>query len=212
MKRSDRKKQQKALKRRKRIRKERAPKPISPRQYLHHARNYPIEGCWTQKGWEQSGLAVVVVARRQPNGNIAFGCYLVDYYCLGIKDAYCNADIPPGIFHRQYLPKMLSGSPVEISPALAHELIYGSIEYAARFGFRPHRDFDLARHILDTPETHPRSGTVEFGKNGKPFYISGPYDNPDPIIRQLIRTAGEGNFNFLIPINGLPFDDWGEEW
>lgn len=106
-------------------------------------------------------------------------------------------------------PKMLPDKPIEIPPALAHEIIYGSIEYAARFGFRPHRDFDLARRILDLPDTHPRSGEVEFGKDGKPFYMSGPYDNPDAIIRQLTRTAGEGNF--MMRLDG-PLGEWDEGW
>ncbi len=215
MKKGDKKKQQKALKQRARVKavrqRERTPKSMSPHQHIRQARNYPIEGCWTQRGWDEGGMAVIVVARRQPDRNIAFGCYLVDYYCLGVKDAYCNANIPPREFRRRYLPKMLPGKPLEIPPALAHEIIYGSIEYAARFGFRPHKDFGLAQRILDGPQAHPRSGKVEFGKDGKPFYISGPYDNPDAIIRQLTRTAGEGNFNFLMQLNELP-DEWDIEW
>jgi hypothetical protein len=31
--------------------------------------------------------------------------------------------------------------PEEYSPEFAHELIYGAIEYAARYGFQPHPDF-----------------------------------------------------------------------
>ena len=96
---------------------------------------------------------------------------------------------------------------MSISPVLAHEIVYGGIEYAAQFGFRPHRDFKLSQRVLDPPEAHPRAGTVEFGKDGKPFYISGPYDNPDAIVRQLSRTAGEGNFHFLMRAAGLPLDE-----
>ncbi len=179
--------------------------------HIRHARNYPIEGCWVQKDWQSGdgGLAVVVIARRQPNGNLVFGNYLVDVFCLGLKDTYCNADIPAGEFRHDALPQMYrsAGPPISISPALAHEIIYGGIEYAAKFGFRPQRDFKDSQYVLDPPEAHSRSGNVEFGKDGKPFFISGPHDNAEAIVRQLMRTAGEGNFNYLMML-GEPPDDF----
>jgi hypothetical protein len=182
---------------------------ISPLIHVRQARNYPIEGCWIRKDWKESGLAVVVLARRQPNGNIVFGNYMVDYYCLGLKNTYCNADVLPGEFRREQLPEMFQGTAaLDISPALAHELIYGAIEYAAQFGFKPQRDFRDSQWILDPPDKYPRSGTIEFGKDGKPFFISGPHDNVDKIIRQLTRTAGEGNFDYLAMIGPSPSDDF----
>jgi hypothetical protein len=39
---------------------------------------------------------------------------------------------------------------------------------------------------------------IEFGKDGEPFYINGPYDNPEAIIAKLQETVGEGNFKYLI--------------
>ena len=90
---------------------------------------------------------------------------------------------------------------------LAHELIWGGIEYAARYGFRPDPDFKLAQLVVDPPEAHPRTGAVTFGKDGKPFYVSGPYDNVDAIMNQLLRTAGPDNFGFLADI-GSPLDEF----
>ena len=119
---------------------------------IRQARKYPLEGCWVQSGWQEAGLAVVVVARRQPNGLLVFGNYLVDYYCLGVKSAFARADVTPSIFYER-LPELLSGeTPTPIAPALAHELIYGSLEYAAGYGFRPDPDFALAQLVLDPPE------------------------------------------------------------
>jgi Calcium binding len=214
MKKGDKKKQQKALKKRterKQARKqENLLQALSPLRYVRQASRYPIEGCWAQQGWDQNGLAVVVIARRQPNGNIVFGNYLVDYYCLGVKDTYFNADIPPGQFRNDALPTMYrtAGKPIKILPDLAHEIIYGGIEFAGRFGFRPHRDFAQSQSILDPPDAHPRTGKVTFGKDGKPFFVSGPYDNVDAVMRQLARTAGEGNYDFLTQIGGPSPDEW----
>ncbi len=211
MKKGEKKKQQKALKRRNESnsqrRTQRASVNPSPLFYIRQARHYPVEGCWIRRDWQESGLAVIVLARRQPNGNLLFGNYLVDYYCLGLKDTFFNADIPPGEFKQSLLPRMFQGEkPLEISLALAHEIIYGAIEYAARFGFKPQRDFRNSQFILDPVDAHPRSGQVEFGKDGKPLFINGPYDNVDRILQQLRNTAGDGNFDYLAML-GSPDDD-----
>ncbi len=217
MKKGDKKKQQKALKKRterEQVRKqENLQQALSPLRHIRQARSYPIEGCWVQQGWDEGGLAVVVIARRQPNGNLVFGNYLVDYYCLGVKDTYFNADIPRSEFQNDALPTMYraAGKPIKISPDLAHEIIYGSIEYAKQFDFRPHRDFAQSQPILDPPDAHPRTGKVKFGKDGKPFFISGPHDNVDAIMRQLARTAGEGNYHFLTQIGAPPPDEWEDD-
>lgn len=216
MKKGEKRKRQKALKKRTRKqqahRQTRAAKPAATAlAHVRQARNYPIEGCWIRPDWQEHGLAVIVIARRQPDGDIVFGNYLVDYYCLGLKDTYYNAGVSPGQFRRDYLPKMFPADPpVNISPALAHEIIYGGIEYAAKFGFRPHADFKLSLYILDPPDLHPRTGAVEFGHDGKPLYIEGPHDNTDAILRQLARTAGEGNFHYLMQISGPP-PGWDDE-
>ena len=218
MKKGDKKKQHKALKRRTQSKTarslQRAVSMIHPAlRHLNQARSYPIENCWVQEDWQESGLAVVCVARRQPDGNIVFGVYMVDCYCLGVKDAYFNVDILPSVFQREFLPKIFSsaGTPIDLSPDLAHEIVYGAVEYAKQFGFRPHADFKRAQLVLDPPEAHPRTGAVTFGKDGKPFYVSGPHDNVDAIMRQLARATGEGNFHFMTRLEELPEDLFEEE-
>ncbi len=176
-----------------------------PRYYLEHAREYPILGCWLHAEWEKQGITPVVVARQQSPEKVIFAVCMVDLYCLGVKEAYTNADFPKSKFERN-LPQMCSGKPLECSVELAHEIIYGGLEYAQRYGFSPHPDFtrQMADRVLDPPEAHPRTHNVEFGKDGKPFFIAGPYDDEykiEQIIATLRRTAGEGNYHFLFPLN-----------
>jgi hypothetical protein len=54
--------------------------------------------------------------------------------------------------------------------------------------------------VLDPSEDWPQKHNLTFGKDGKPLYVSGPEDNVDRIMAKLHRTAGEGNFDFLIGI------------
>src|SRR5205814_10549883 len=86
------------------------------------------------------------------------------------------------------------GDPLEAPIDLAREVVLGSVEYARSLGFDPHPDFAAAEGHLGS---WAGPGTITFGKDGKPLYISGPYDDPRPVIRTLERTVGRGNFEFL---------------
>jgi hypothetical protein len=190
-------------------------KPIKirgPRYYLQHAREYPILGCWVMEGWQEEGMTPVVIARQQEADKVIFTICLVDLYCLGIKDAYSDADISLRKFQSD-LPNVCGGTPEPCSIELAHEIIYGGIEYAERYGFKPHIDFtaQFCDQVLDPIETHPRANNVIFGKDGKPFFVSGPYDDErkiNSVINTLMRTAGEGNFDYLAGLDAPDsFDD-----
>jgi hypothetical protein len=191
-----------------------AVKLLDPEYYLQHAREYPILGCWIMEGWYEAGITPVIVAREQAPGKVIFASCMVDLTCLGIKDAYANADFSLAKFERE-LPKMCAFKPEKCSPELAHEVIYGAMEYAERYGFHPHPDFtaQMADLVLDPPDAHPRLDNVAFGKDGKPFYISGPYDNEytrQNIFNTLMRTAGEGNFDYIVGLGGMP-DEFDED-
>jgi len=169
---------------------------------LKNARDYPIYGCWIMADWQDEGISPVIVAREQEPGRVMFGVYMIDLYCLGIKDVFTRTDYSVGRFERE-LPKLCAGAPEKCTVELAHEVIYGGLEYAEKLGFQPHSDFkkQMADLILDPPDAHPRVDHVSFGKNGKPLYISGPYDSKQKIsfiIETLRRTCGEGNFDYLV--------------
>ncbi|MEP7198528.1 MAG: hypothetical protein ABI874_01810 [Chloroflexota bacterium] len=208
MKKSDQKKQRAALQKRARAKGRRAAAvlyPSSPTEfYIRHAREYPLVECLINSRWDEGGLTSITLARRQPNSNIVFGNYLVDYYCLGLKNTMCNADFTVTEYQTTIRNKAYQAfpdpRPVECPPDLAHEIIYGAIEYAARFGFKPQRDFRWSQYILEPADHFARVHNVQFGKDGKPFFINGPYDNAEAIVRQLERTAGPGNYDYLTMI------------
>jgi hypothetical protein len=184
----------------------------APQETLKNARQYPLIGCWTIQEWQESGIAPIIIARQQDERKILFANYLVDLYCLGIKDVLVETDYPRKRFERS-LPKFCMHEPEEISVELAHEIVYGALEFARQYGFEPHPDFTRlhADQVLDPPETHPRTHKVEFGQDGKPLYMSGPYDDEykiKRILQTLEQTAGEGNFHFVTGFGDVDlFDD-----
>lgn len=45
---------------------------------------------------------------------------------------------------------------------------------------------------------------VPLGLDGKPYFVSGPFDNVPKILAQLERAVGPGNFDFIAGIGAPP--------
>jgi len=91
--------------------------------------------------------------------------------------------------------------PAKCPVELAHQMIYASIDYAARFGFTPEKDYALTQYLLAPRGELDEPYKLTFGKNGKPFFVAGPYDNAERILKQLEKAAGPGNYDYLVPLD-----------
>jgi hypothetical protein len=150
------------------------------------------------------GLVTALVTRRRHPRRGATACvYLIDVYCLGVKNAMGPDNVNDQAL-RQLTNRVFSGyrsTPVPAPTELVSDLVLGAAEYAHKLGFAPHPDFHHARQHLG-PWTGPSA--ITFGRDGKPTYISGPNDDPDHVIRTLQRAVGSNAFNYTI---GLDLDD-----
>jgi hypothetical protein len=151
------------------------------------------------------GLAEVFVTRVENNRYLVCS-YLVDYWCLGVKNTFGPRKLDR-LKYESLLQKVSSrfGQDLrEITLEQAQAIILGAVDYAAGLGLKPHADFEKSQAHLGS--RLPQLPSVEFGRNGKPYYISGPYDNPDKIIATLRERVEEGNFDYLMGIG--PDLDW----
>lgn len=185
---------------------------LSAKSIIYNARNHPIYECLINASWKKQGLANILLSRQQPDGNIIFGCYLVDIFCLGLKNTFFNVNFSMSNYEGNLKVKIYQeqthvGCPVD----LAHQIIYGAIDYASELGFRPQKDFKLSKYILEEREKFGEITEVEFGKNGKPFYIASPDDDVNQIIRKLEKKLGPNNFKYLFPIDEIPEELMGED-
>jgi hypothetical protein len=146
-----------------------------------------------------SGLGLVIVTRSTGFNRFLFASYLVDYWCLGVKSC-----IPPrqlnGSRYREMLQYAYNGfleGYQTITLDQARAIIFGSVEYAASLGLKPDPDFEQAKAHLGASNHFQK---LQFGRNGKPFYFSGPYDDPDYIIDTLRKSVGDGNFGFTMAL------------
>lgn len=179
------------------------PMETTPEGYFKsgRARRLPIYECLINKGWEDNGFACVTVCRKHVNGNLSWSVFLVDTYCLGVKNCFYEFNEPASAYQEQ---KEVSKGGFDLQVCdylLAHNIIFGAIEFAEEFGFSPHKDFKVAQGILEEDDDNVEMIDLGFGKEGKPFYISGPNDDPakqDKVLATLRHTAGEDNFHFII--------------
>jgi hypothetical protein len=143
----------------------------------------------------------VVVARRERPYRVSAAGYLVDTYCLGVKDALgprsmSDSELPA--FLRRFFAAFGGDTvPLKVPLELARHLVWGAVDHARRLGFEPHPDFaPVTGHLGTWDET----SAITFGRDGVPYYVSGPHDNARAVIRTLTRTVGEGNFHYLAAV------------
>ena len=179
---------------------------LSGQAIIRRARTFPLFECLISSNWQKDdmGLIEILLARKQPDGDICFGVYLVDKLCLGLKNTFARAGIPRARYQNEAGSNIFrSGRPVTCPIELAHQMIYASIDYAAQFGFKPEKDFELTQYMLAPRGELEEPYDLTFGKNGKPFFVAGPYDNAERILKQLEKTAGPGNYDYLVPLDVL---------
>lgn len=150
----------------------------------------------------ERGLGIVLVSRQIPHRfqRYEVATYLVDYWCLGVKDA-----IPPRKLNQEKLDNFIEHCYEnfvdyrEISLEQAQGIVYGAVNYADSLGLSPHKDFEKGRKFLGEWSGKPE---LTFGREGKPYYFSGPYDNSQKIIKTLEEKVGRDNFDFTIVNEG----------
>lgn len=182
---------------------------LSPENYIRKkSRNLPISQCYINDDWKEGGLASICIVREHASGNISMCMYMVDIFCLGVKDTFFQYNISTYELE-EYLDRMRNDLDlISIPYDLAHNIIFAAEEFAEEYGIKPHKDFTLTtRFFLEEDDENIPLIEIECGRDGKPFYINNGYENKvreAQILNLLNKTAGEGNYHFTV--NG-DFDD-----
>jgi hypothetical protein len=181
--------------------------PISP---LEHA---ALAGCWISPAWSRdllvqsrdgwddvdlgpdgpAGLVLVLVARGDRTDRVSVAGYLVDTFCLGVKDTIGPArvarrDLP--MFVRRYFVAFRAPA-LRASIELAQHVVHGAVAFAAGLGFAPHPDFAAVRgHLGELSEPC----AITFGRQGRPLYVRGPHDDPIAVMKTLKAAVGSDGF------------------
>jgi hypothetical protein len=158
---------------------------------LAEAESWPIVDALVPETLWARGIGQLILTRRLPDGRLALGNFLVDVFCLGVKDAYWNI-ISEWDFDKLKHRLEEMGPLYPATPEQFAKLVFGAVDYAQAIGIPPHADFRHARLLLAGIDPSKCTDTFTFGKDGKPFYMNGPHDSPEKInvIMHKIRLAG----------------------
>ena len=177
---------------------------LSPRGLLRASGGWPLYECLLAEEWrEEHAITQILVARRSPSGQIAIGTFLVDLGCLGVKSAFGRLfdsrreyeELRNGMMSRQDM--------IKADVNLVAKIVREAIAYARELGFKPDPDYREAMFVLGDADPDACDVPIPLGgKDGKPFFFAGPYDNVDRIMAKLTRKLGPDGFHFIFPVRG----------
>jgi hypothetical protein len=161
------------------------------------AAHAPIQRCFLTESVFDIGMGTLVLARGATPHHIAFGSFLIDVFCLGIKDVMFES-VERDVFET-YMDATDAGSPmVSVDPSYARKLLRDLAAWSQSIGFAPHRDFAAVERIFGDASADASDAVFRFGRDGKPVYIPGPNDTTPLIqrrIEQLQKHLGDEGFD-----------------
>jgi hypothetical protein len=208
-----------------RLQQKRAKKAASRRKVLAHAHYSPPASINTRGQWIQglsspiydvcinenlfeSGMGTLVFCRRTAVMHHVVAMFLLDTYCLGVKNVVQSVMTPAQYSEiKPQLERSHGARFRPMAPSAARRLLEELVAWSRNLGFEPASEYASAVKILG--ETPPDTSDLSFafGDEGKPFYISGPKDSvakSKRIIEQLERKCGKDGFHCMVS----PLDDF----
>lgn len=165
----------------------------------------PVHECLVGEELFERGLGTVILSRLMPHGGIATSLFLLDVFCLGVKNAHFIVE-PHDAYDWRVEHVAAHETLIPITPEYARKLVEEAEAYARDLGFAPHPDYQLARQIFADIDAAACPTHFTFGKDGEPFYVMGPHDTPQRvqhILDTLTRRYGPQGFHYLMPVEGL---------
>lgn len=162
----------------------------------------PIYESRISKSISEFGMGTVILSRKIAPGYVSASFFMIDSFCLGVKNANFG-NFSSEQYHRIIENISQRETFVNAPPQCVRKLVEEAVNYAKDLGFRPHPDYQEAQKIFANIETESCSQVFEFGREGKPCYVAGPFDKAveiKRIIEKLRRKCGPGGFKVFLPM------------
>ena len=164
---------------------------------MRRAGRRPLLECRISRSWKEASFAQVLIARQGDFG-ITASLFLVDLGCLGVKDCVSIVDHGEDEY-RAFVEHVYEGDTLdECDPALAVKVVETGVAYASQLGFRPAGGYSRAREIFGDIDPDGCNETVPCGKDGRPSYVAGPFDDTERVLKTLEARLGADGFDFVV--------------
>ncbi len=138
---------------------------VASREWVYAA-TAPIHDVLVPNTLFELGIGNLIFSRKLPNGNFAVTAFLVDTFCLGVKDAFYA--IISSVKYEEYIRARLesgfAGRMQAQPPEYVRKLVEDAVAYARELGFDPHPDYKIARQIFGDVEAAACLVHFKFGR------------------------------------------------
>jgi hypothetical protein len=173
----------------------------------------PLHACLVQDSVFQSGVGMVFLSRKTGARDVALGGFLVDAYCLGVKDAMYR-ELDEGEME-ELLDEVATTAPfTPVDPPYARKLLREAATYAQSLGLPPHADYVMVEPLFGDVAADACDVEFQFGHEGRPLYVPGPTESATQIRRRidrLRRRLGDDGFDFSLPEEAFDTPDEPED-
>jgi hypothetical protein len=165
-----------------------------------------IAKCWITDTLHTTGIGDVIITRRLSN-KVLMVAFVVDIYCLGVKNALMREDETDD--HDAILASLAQMSECtlqRVEPAYAKKLVLDAVAYANRLGIKPYSGYEKLKEIFADVDSNRCHEQFTFGKDGKPLLVPGPNDTPRQInewLTALRAHCGIDEFHYLLELGML---------
>lgn len=151
---------------------------------------FPVVECRINSSWKTDGISPVIVVREVSPTQYVFISYLIDMWCLGLKDTMIKLGASKWDLEAIY---RRGRDMVPISYQDARSMILGGIDFARKLDIPPHASWKGMPSSFIESEA-PYEKKFSFGNNGVPYYFQGPYDHKlfdiDEVLRKVEQAKG----------------------
>jgi len=131
----------------------------------------PIVACTMTTDYESRGMGTLSVARKLSLGRFGLCVFLLDTWCLGVKDAFFRV-LDSDQYEHFAEDQEAAADAAAFDPGRARKLLRDAALYGASNGFPPPDDFAELERIFG--DVKPTEEIFTFGDGGKPHYVPGP--------------------------------------
>ena len=179
---------------------------LSPEQYIKQkARTLEIGACYVSDDIENMGEGHIIVSRKHTGGRVSLAVYLVDIWCVGVKDTFYRLRLEDYEFKELINTYRLGLR--ECSYDEAHNWIYGAVAFAEEAGIEPDKSFKITQYMLEEDDDNIPLIEYKYGKDGKHTLVAHSGLEASRYLPLLEKNLGKGNFDYILNAD----DDWADE-
>ncbi len=171
-------------------------------------RSLPVDKCYVNSDWQEQGMAHAIVVRRRPDGKFALANYLVDTFCLGVKDAFWRTRLDD-IELKEIIDNYKGRIDLEeCSYATVHNLVLGAVEFAEEGGIEPCREWAVGQYGLDEDSDDIELIEFDYGLDGQHFLNTRTRTEGAKYLPILQAHLGDNfSYRFEDEEDDMPYDD-----